>query len=218
MTRTATSDFATEGSQMESGIREEVSVGHQRLAFLLCRKADQLGRVPVDHWWMKVTELYRQRAQRYRQKGNFEAVSEGFWVLCHAAGTHTETDVQESYLLSQLLPWARSQGSRRVFADAYVESRSMANRHRRRKATEELDGWLRQTRGRSLSLIDFHRQTADVLGPPAFSPEVAQAYDEFCSDFFDKARAALAADELRRSAGHARTLGPGHALHRSSRR
>jgi hypothetical protein len=69
---------------MRSNIRERVSIGEQTFTFTLCRKAEQLGPVTVDHWWMRTTDLYRQRAQRGRKGGNYEAVIEAFWALCKA--------------------------------------------------------------------------------------------------------------------------------------
>ncbi len=103
---------------MKSDILQCVSVGEQGFTFRLCRKAEPLGPVKVDHWWMRTTELYGQRTQRRRQGGNHAAVTAAFWALCRQGDGPLERDVQESYLLARLLPDVRSQGSRRVVADA----------------------------------------------------------------------------------------------------
>jgi hypothetical protein len=180
---------------MEAGIREEVEVAGERFVFALCRKAERMGTVPVDHWWMPATELYRQRGQRRRRGGNHAAVTEVFWALCRREGTHHEPDVQESYLLSQLLPYARSQGSRRIFADAYLESRGQAAGSARQAARAELEEMLRASQGEGLTRLTFQRKTGEALGPPELTPEAMQAYLEFCEAFFGSARPALAADE-----------------------
>jgi hypothetical protein len=148
---------------MESGIREEVMVGSSRFVFTLCRKAEELGGVPVDHWWMPATELYRQRAQGRQRGGNHKAVTEGFWALCRQAGTHHEADVQESYLLGNLLPHARSQGSRRVFVDSYLESRRRAGQPARQAAVDELGQMVRLSNRESLTRLQFQRKTGDIL-------------------------------------------------------
>jgi len=105
---------------VKARIREEVSVGGRPFVFTLCRKEERLGDVPVDHWWMRATEVYGQRAHRGRGPGNHEALADAFWALCRREGSHTEADVRESYLLARLLPHVRSQGSRRVVADAFL--------------------------------------------------------------------------------------------------
>src|SRR4051812_19164472 len=56
-------------------IRETVAQpGGPSLTFSLHRKSSRLGPVTVDHWWMPVTELYRQRRQAGVAGGNHEAV------------------------------------------------------------------------------------------------------------------------------------------------
>jgi hypothetical protein len=180
---------------MESGIREEVEVAGERFVFSLCRKAEQMGPVPVDHWWVPATELYRQRGHRRRRDGNHAALTEAFWALCRREGTHHEPDVQESYLLSRLLPHARSQGSRRVFADAFLQSRVQAARPARQAARAELEEMLRASQGEGLTRLAFQRKTGEALGPPELTPEAVRAYLEFCEAFFGRARPALAADK-----------------------
>jgi hypothetical protein len=180
---------------MESGIREAVVVEDSRFVFALCRKAEQMGPVPVDHWWMRATELYRQRAWRRQRGGNHEAVTEAFWALCCRGGAHHESDVQESYLLSKLLPHARSQGSRRVFADAYLESRPRAGQVARLDSLADLGQMIRASNREGLTRLDFQRKTGEALGPPELAPEAVRAYQEFCEDLFGTARAALAADQ-----------------------
>jgi hypothetical protein len=178
---------------MISDIRERVSVGGQAFTFKLCRKAERLGPVAVDHWWMRTSELYRQRAQRPRRGGNYEALTEAFWALCRRGGSHAERDVQESYLLARLLPSARSQGSRRVVADACLAPRTSAARAGREAAVHELDELLRGCPTASMTPLEFSRRTADVIGPPVPAAGLEEAYRACCSELFDPAVAALAA-------------------------
>jgi hypothetical protein len=197
---------------MRSGIRVGLSVAEQSFTFTLCRKAEQLGPVSVDHWWMRTTELYRQRAQRRRKGGNYEAVTEAFWALCRRAGSHVERDVQESYLLARLLPFARNQGSRRIVADAYLTPRTRAARQEREEAVQELDQLLRSCRTATMTPLSFSRRTADIIGPPVLAAELQQAYLACCGELFDPAVSVLAADK---EAGVARLLAGWQRLMRS---
>jgi hypothetical protein len=180
---------------MESGIQETIAVGDRPFVFSLFRKMEDMGPVSVDHWWMRTTELYRQRAQRRGQSGNFDAITEAFWALCREGGTEGEPDVQESYLLSKLVPYVRSQGSRRVFADAYLEPGRRAHQRARQEAVAELEALVCGSRQNRLSRVQFHSQTAEVLGPPRLSEEVIGVYQHLCAEFLGSARQALAADE-----------------------
>jgi hypothetical protein len=187
-------------------------VGEQTFTFTLCRKAEQMGPVTVDQWWMRTTELYRQGTQRRRKGGNYEAVTGAFWALCREAGSHVERDVQESYLLARLLPFARSLGSRRIVADAYLASRTKAARADREEAVHALDRLLRNCRTEAMTPLRFSRGTAEVIGPPPVPPELKQAYDLCCATLFDPAVAVLASDE---HAGVARVLDGWRRLMRS---
>jgi hypothetical protein len=197
---------------MRSNIRERVSIGEQTFTFTLCRKAEQLGPVTVDHWWMRTTDLYRQRAQRGRKGGNYEAVIEAFWALCRRAGSYLERGVQESYLLARLLPYARSQGSRRIVADAYLGPRTKAAREKRELAIQELDEFLQNCGSETTTPLTFSRQTADAIGPPVGVAELKEPYEACCAELFDSAVAVLAADK---EAGVARLRAGWHRFTRS---
>src|SRR5262249_18699722 len=151
------------------------------------RKAEQLGPVTVDQWWMRTTALYRQRVQRRRKRGNYEAVTEAFWALCCHEGSHRERDVQESYLLAQLLPYTRSQGSRRAVADACRGGRTKVARQQRELAVQELNQMLQSSRAQTTTPLSFSRQTADVIGPPVVPVELRETYEACCAELFDPA-------------------------------
>jgi hypothetical protein len=197
---------------MQSGIREQVGVGDQVFSFRLCRKKERYGDVTVDHWWMQITELYRQRLHRGRQGGNYDALTRAFWALCCREGSQTERDVQESYLLARLLPHGRSQGSRRIVADANVAPRTAVGRNAQAVAVEQLDEFLRAPGLEQLTALEFSRRTADVLGPPMLSDEVKEAYLRLCDELFGPAIAVVAEDEI---AGFATLLAKWQQLMRS---
>lgn len=89
---------------MDGNLPITLAVTDQPLVFSLCRKAEQLGAVLIDHGWMRTTALYGQRARSKQRSGNFTAVTTGFWALCCREGSQYEPDVQESYLLARLVP------------------------------------------------------------------------------------------------------------------
>lgn len=179
---------------MKSGIHERVCVGDQIFTFTLCRKAVQLGNVEIDHWWMQTTELYRQQTVRRCKGGNYEAVTEAFWALCCREGSQAERDVQESYLLARLLPFARSHGSRRIVADAFMALWTVAAQAKR-EAVQDLDLGLRSSCTETLTPRRFSRRTADVIGPPVLSKDVKQTYLNYCTELFDPAVALLGDDK-----------------------
>lgn len=197
---------------MSAGIREPVSVGGQAFTFTLCRKAENLGPVQIDHWWMRTTELYRQRAQRQCNGGNYEAVTETFWAQCLIDNSHVERDVQESYLLARLVPHVRSQGSRRVVGDAYLAPNTKDARQNRKTALQKLDRLLQGSRTETMTRLEFSRRTGDVIGPPVLADELKEAYLACCKELFDPVVAVLATDK---EAAVARLLASWQRLMRS---
>jgi hypothetical protein len=180
---------------MQTNLKVQVAVEAQHFTFSLCRKAEQMGPASIDHWWMKVTELYAQRGQRRWRCGNYQAAVGCFWALCKQAGSAAERDVQESYLLARLLPEARNQGSRVVFADACLASRSHARGTRVLEEAANLDAMIRGSRDCTLSRVEFRDRTADVLGPPPLSEEAVAEYRAFTSELLSPACEALGRGE-----------------------
>jgi len=177
---------------MLSTIPEEVPVGDKTFRFDLFRKQIRLGEVLVDQWWMRTTELYRQRAHRDRIGGNYEALTSAYWALCRPDGIRDE---QETYLLARLLPLVRNQGSRRIVADALVASLSKISKAVREAGVEDLDRFLRNPELPSLTPLEFSRRTADVLGPAPFTQDDRNDYFAFCKELFDPALSVLVENE-----------------------
>src|SRR3954469_24535744 len=94
---------------------EALELDGRLFRFELCRRAERMGPVPVDHWWMDTRRVYGQRGRTATAR---EAVTGYFWALCQHHKTDAEPAVQESYILAGLLPLARSNAARRVFMDA----------------------------------------------------------------------------------------------------
>ncbi len=90
---------------------EEVA---KRFRFHLCRKQILLGDVPIDHCWMEINSVY---GQRNRIAANQDALIEFWWALCWKHATVLHAEIQESYILAHLLPYARGNGSRRVLSE-----------------------------------------------------------------------------------------------------
>src|SRR5262245_44546192 len=172
-----------------------VSVADQPLVFSLCRKAEHLGTVPVDRWWMPTTAQYAQRERSSQAGDNFASVTAGFWALCGREGTQHDSEVQESYLLARLVPFTRSQGSRRIFADACLSPPRRRSGLPTQDLAEELEPLLQASQTKQMSRLDFQRKTGEVLGPPALAGEAVKIYQAFCQKLFVPAQQRLLTDE-----------------------
>ncbi len=159
----------------------------RRFQFDLCQKRTVLGDVNIDQFWMHQHGLYGERNQESR---NRRAIIDYFWALCMRHGTILEQAVRESYLLAELLPYARSNGSRRVFADATL-TRPEHMGERNEEVVAELERLLQASRDKELSKIAFRDHTANLLGPPEYEPQVWERYGQFCRELFEDASQAL---------------------------
>lgn len=158
-----------------------------RLSFALHRKASLFGDVPVDQFWFPRPSLYGQR----KQIGpNYHTIVNCFWARCMREGTVLQDEIQDSFILANLLPFARSNGSRRVFKDAMID-RPVHLMQRTSDLVEQLDQRLAQSRAQETDLQAFRSQTAILLGPPEYLEEVWQRYREMAAKLLDDGRAAL---------------------------
>jgi hypothetical protein len=117
-------------------------------------------------------------------------------------------------LLARLLPYARSQGSRRIVADAYLDRQSRGGREERKPTVKALNQLLQSARTESTTPLSFSRRTADVIGPPVLGPELIATYQACCKELFEPAVTVLVADKkaavaqmLARWQGLMRTVG-----------
>jgi len=167
-----------------------ISNAARKFPFQLCRKQAVMGDLKVDQWWMDRRTLYGERG---RKKANHAMIVDYWWSRCMKEGKVFQDEVHESYILAKLLPYARSNGSRRVFGDA-VPTRKKIEGISVQKATAELDDILATSRDMELDKHQFYLRTADCLGPPEFEPEIVEAYEQLTAEFFGKALPALQRD------------------------
>jgi hypothetical protein len=168
------------------------------LSYRLQRKAEDLGPIPIDHWWMPIQSVYPTTRN---EPGNYRAIVDGYWQLCRREGSSREPDAAESYLLARLLPLARPVGSRRVVADARLRTERKA----RAESAATLQATLAADPLEPMSAIDFRDQTGRVMGPCDMTAEDQARYLDVCRQLFSGPLRRLpeddtaALDELRRT-------------------
>jgi hypothetical protein len=176
---------------MQSGLSELFEFGGKSFRFELCNKLEFFGSTTVNQWWMPVTELYAQREQKNAADQNHRMISDFYWMMCRAEKATDCRDAQERFLLAKLLPKVRSQGSRTIFADAFLRGGSVRERKQR---MEELDALLSQTQREFMTRAQFHQKTHEILGRQEYPSEIQHAYDELTSELFDQACVTLERD------------------------
>lgn len=171
-------DFACGPTSDYSGIRTDFT-------FELCRKQTLLGSLPLDQWWVRKPGLYGERGNA---SPNRQAIVDCFWSLCQAEGSALDDRfIQEVYILATLLPHARSNGSRRVFADASLTKNEHEVELNRTAVIEQLELMLQSASEEELDVLSFYRQTGDVLGPPAYEADVQNCHAGFADEILDEA-------------------------------
>jgi len=166
-------------------VKETLRAGDREFTFELHRKQDKFADVEIDHWWLDQRTLYGQRNTRRR----IAPLADCFWALCEGAATTSERDVQESYILAKLIPYARSNAARGVFQDA--RPGRLRDPKRRREFFEELERTITQGCAQPIDVLGFHRTTADLLGPPEYDNQDRDRYAEFAAELLDRSCASL---------------------------
>lgn len=154
----------------------------KRGRLFLCRKQAQYGDVEVDHWWMDWKSVY---GDRNCQDSNHQTLIDIYWGMCTQKLTVTQRQVQESYLLAHLLPFARSKGSRRVLLDS-VPARKCRSKPGSSDDTTDLDQMLRTSQEKEMDIVEFRDSTANAIGPPVFDVKVKVAYDRLAGELLEK--------------------------------
>lgn len=156
--------------------------------FALNRKQTTLGSLDIDQYWMDKRGLY---GERNRNSENRREAINLFWALCICAGSALDDrEVQESYVLARLLQHSRSNGSRRVFADASMETGCPP------EIIAELNQLLITGKDSQMGASEFHRNTAGILGPPEYTQQERDRYDEMVPELMDTACAALTEGDM----------------------
>lgn len=99
---------------------------------------------------------------------------------------------QERYLLASLVPYVRAEGSRTVFADAFLGRR---RRSERQQQLAILERSLEADRERSLSREEFNDRSWAALGRQGFPVEVEEVYWQLSRELLDGACSALASGD-----------------------
>lgn len=156
-----------------------------RVSVHLSHKPIRLGELAFEQFWIPHPGLY---GERNRESPNRQAIIDWFWRLCESEGSSQDDQaIQESYVLASLLPLARSNGSRRVFADAAQYRNDRRRQPQRKERLRELDGMLRVAQDEGIDSQEFHNRTADILGPPHYSEEVIACYDRLAAEILHDA-------------------------------
>ena len=169
---------------------ESIDLQGRRFDLALFRKRRLFGAVEVDHWWMPVTKLYRSNPNV--GDDNFRSIVDAFWALCRLEGLDRAAGNQQAYLLANLSPWIRTHGSRRIFADAYLDSDRKSDKASWRRDLAELDSSIDAERNQSTSWHQFRRMTKKLLGPPKWKKMQTAIYQGVCGELFDDAVRQLA--------------------------
>lgn len=172
---------------LSPGVPGAIIEGAKCFSLELCRKPSQFGNVPVDHWWMDVSSVYGQRNQPAR---NGNVIVELFWSLCLKEATVFHEEVQDSYILAKLLPHVRSNGARRIFADAVLTAPGRVGL-KRPEMIAQLDASIRAHSDREMGIEDFRDETAKLLGPEIYSEEVIARYRQISEELLGEGRRTL---------------------------
>ena len=152
-------------------------------------KPERFGDVDVAHAWMDTGTIY---GQRNRPALNLPMLVDYFWMRCTLGGTSHTASAQETYVLAQLTPHARGNGSQRVLPDARWArfGRLVTSR---KDAAEEVERLLRSAAaahdpvGHALSMREFRDCSANALDCPRYKPAAIKAYHDVAGPFLARA-------------------------------
>ena len=115
-----------------------------------------------------------------------------YWDICRCESSHTDPEVQESFLLAKLLPHIRANKAAEVFLDSMTHQRS--DWGPKKEATEQLESMLTLDL-QPMSTQVFHQYTADMLGPPSYGGELEDLYDEMSEQLLEQGRELITASD-----------------------
>ena len=175
---------------MESNLIRKFRLDGHEFSFELCRRPKaEFGTVVVDQWWMPVTPLYGQRRGDTKLAHNHSEILQLYWAFAiHDAATQ-ERDAQERFLLATLVPFTRGEGSRTIFADAFLRAPKQSE-------VLELNTWLESSRNKLMCRKEFHEKSRQLLGRTEFPEETQELYNHVCGQLLDEPCAALAEDDI----------------------
>jgi hypothetical protein len=155
--------------------------------FSLHQKQVDFAGVEFTQYWMDQRQVY---GDRKRSESLHRVLVDCYWAICRREGTVLDDGVQESYILANLLPSARSNGSRRVLLDS-TPTRSEKSKQNRTELVDELNVLLRSSHDQIMNLVDFRNVTGNAIGPPLYPDDTISLYREFEKELLEKGRARL---------------------------
>lgn len=185
--------FTNKERAMHDIIREEIELSGQTFGFDLCNKTEVFGAQEISQWWMPVTELYAQRRQKVAADYNHRSITDFYWAKVQAEGATDSRFAQEKLLLAKLLPQVRSQGSRAIFADAFLRPKTRQEPERR---ADELENLLLASRGEHLTREQFYMKTHELLARQKYPAEIQAEYDDLAGELIECACQTLESGSL----------------------
>jgi len=151
--------------------------------FRLVRKPGaHLGPAELDQWWMPITPLYGQRSKG--QPGhNHREILRYHWFVTRRVQAGSLREAQERLTMAALVPHVRCQGSRTIFADAFLRQPNHKATFARVSALQNKltsDGDQRCTR------VEFFEKSWGLLGCPEFPDGCREAYTQLASELLDE--------------------------------
>ena len=169
---------------MESQLRRGIRWQGQEHCFDLCRKRDlELGPVSIDHWWMPVSPLYSQRRGNSPPSRNHTEILRLYWAAVEHSNSTQLKNAQERYLLASLVPQVRAEGSRTIFADAFLKP---ASRLQQDEIVQALETQLNAASESELTRAEFFERSWGVLGRPSYPEGVQQIYQRYTRELLEE--------------------------------
>jgi len=159
------------------------SSGSAQHELSLCRKTTQLGEIEIDQFWLATNSLYGQRNQT---AVNQSPLVDLWWDWCGRGGTQNTLGIQQTYLLAQILPHARANGSRRVLQDSTINSPERWLQ--RQDWINALNPLVEAGRNEEMDEVAFQRFTGGMIGPPQYEASVRARYNEMEAELFEDAQ------------------------------
>lgn len=183
--------LSIDGRSLITGISSaetlEVVSQPEKFSFALQQKRVDFAGVEFTQYWMDQRQVY---ADRKRSQSLHRDLVDCYWAICMREGTVFDDGVQESYILANLLPSARSNGSRRVLLDS-TPTRVEKSKQNRKDLVDELNALLKSSHDQAMTLVDFRDTTANAIGPPLYPNDTVSLYREFEQELLVKGRGQL---------------------------
>ena len=150
--------------------------------FDLESKEIRLGKTNLEHFWLDNRSIYPSSKNKRDQ--NYLALVDFWHEACRQDGALEEKDVCESLILAKILPKIRPHGTRRIFLDSKIGKQG---REDRRDYLSKVNDILLSSYDQQKTVMEFYRNVGDIIGPPKFSDDLWDRFEEFKHELFDDA-------------------------------